>query len=266
MDYRSEARKSLERAKKNLEKDDASDTRYAALDLRMALESLIYEKAQNYKGELSPKILSTWQPRKLLVHILEIDPDADKSSSLAVGIEEEYGKPSTDMKFLGTENVLSLTNIKKYYDRIGSYLHSPTIEQVDQKKSASPEKMKIRCEELINILNAVLSSFIFNTDMHQKIDWLCEKCGTKIIRRIPSGVSVFKACCTECNATYQVKSEDELNFHRVPMTHEVTCTDNDCEQQTRLWDNDIALGNKWNCSSCGLKHKFSLGLEVLAGE
>jgi len=263
MDYRNKARKSLERAKEHFETGDESDLIYAALDLRMSLESLIYEKAKNYKGELPLKVLSTWQPRKLLTLLLEIDPAADKDCGLSVGIEEEYGIPSNDMKFIGTEAVLSLSNIKKYYDRLGSYLHSPTIEQVEHKKVASPEKIRARCKELIDIVTVVLSSPIFNFNFSRKMDWSCEKCGNEIIRRIPSGVKSFSASCIDCNATYVIESSDELNFHRKSKTNKVPCASPSCEGHTKLWVNDIKLGNKWGCLTCGVTNQFALGIGVV---
>lgn len=266
MDYRNRARKSLEKAKAHFETGDEYDLIYVALDLRMSLECLIYEKAENYKGELPLKVLSTWQPRKLLTLLLEIDPDADKDFGLSIGIEEEYGKPSEDMKFLGTEKVLSLSNIKKYYDKLGSYLHSPTIEQVEYKKVATPEKIRMRCNELIQIVTTVLSSPIFNFNVSRKIDWLCDKCGNKIIRRIPSAVKSFSASCIDCNATYILESSDDLNFQRKSKTNKVPCASPACDGNTDLWINDIKLGNKWECLTCGVTNQFALGVGVVSTE
>ena len=140
MDYRHEAQLALDRAKENIKKNDIHALRYAALELRMALEALIYQKAKNYKEELPEKDMDTWQPRQLLIKLIEIDPDADKGASVAVGIEEEYGQPAKEMNFIGSEKVLILAEIKKYYDRLGSYLHTPTIKQIKNNKTPSKEK------------------------------------------------------------------------------------------------------------------------------
>lgn len=263
MDYRNKARKLLTKAKEHIETGEDSDLSYVALDLRMALECLIYEKAEYYKGELSLKTLSTWQPKKLLNYLLEIDPDADKDCGLSCGIQEEYGKPSDNMKFLGTENVLSLSNIKNFYDRLGSYLHSPTIEQVEYKKVSSPEKIRTRCKELIDIVNIVLSSPIFNFNVSRKMDWLCEKCGNEIIRRIPFDIKSFSASCIKCNATYVIESSDDLHFKRKSETNKVPCASASCEGATELWVNDIKLGNQWDCLTCGVKNQFLLGIGVV---
>ena len=114
MNYRNNAEKSLKRAQGELDSDSPTRVRYGALELRMALEGLIYDRASLYKEELSGKELNTWQPKQLLELLLELDPAADKNCSVSAGIEETPGKPSKDIRFLGTDRVLTLKEIKKY--------------------------------------------------------------------------------------------------------------------------------------------------------
>ncbi len=77
-EYRDDARHAVDRAKAELESGDDERLKYAALELRMALESLIYDRALIYKDEFPPREYETWQPRKLLAVLLEIDENADK--------------------------------------------------------------------------------------------------------------------------------------------------------------------------------------------
>lgn len=165
LNYRDVARKSLNRAKQELTSNEKHRFRYAALELRMAFEALIYERAGNYSEELPGEKLSTWQPGKLLSLLLEIDPSADKNRGLSVGIEEECGKPAKEMTYMGEERVIRLSEIKKYYDRLSSYLHTPTSDQVAEGKGADAEKILLRCNEIVAILEQVLASPIFNCNM-----------------------------------------------------------------------------------------------------
>jgi hypothetical protein len=131
MDYRNAAYDALTRAKQEIDSDDYR-LKYAALELRIALESLAYEHARLYQEEIAIEKLSTWQPRQLFKLLLEFDPYADKSSSLSIGLQEEQGVPAKMMTPLGTERVLGLGEIKKYYDQLGSYLHAPTLDQASR--------------------------------------------------------------------------------------------------------------------------------------
>lgn len=131
-DFRNKARKTLEKAETELASNDDSRLKYAALELREAIEAITYDKAQSYQQELLPTEYATWQPRKLMQLLLEIDPSADKPTALSFGLEEEYGKPAKEMQLLGKEEPLTLTNIKKHYDALGSFLHMPTLDQLNK--------------------------------------------------------------------------------------------------------------------------------------
>lgn len=260
MDYRTEAREALSRAQQNLSNKDPSGVVYAALELRIALESLIYQRATLYSKELCGKKLSTWQPGKLLKLLLEIDPYADKSGSLSVGVEEEYGKPAPIMHSLGRERVLTLEEIKTYYDRLGSYLHAPTIDQVSAGKGATTEGKKQRCVELATILDEVLSSPVFNVNFRVSSEMTCGKCGKQIVRRLPPNGGTVVASCIECDAQYSVSSNSQGVATWTPLVQRVKCAKADCDQLIVLWESEVKVGTNWVCSGCGGKNVISLGV------
>src|SRR5207253_6641895 len=112
INYRNDARRQLRRGEAEMESGDAERLKYAALELRMAMESLTYDRALAYKEEFPPAEYETWQPRKVMAVLLDIDPTADKDSSLAFGIEPSYGEKPDVMHSLGTEKVLSMSTLK----------------------------------------------------------------------------------------------------------------------------------------------------------
>jgi hypothetical protein len=72
-DYRNDARRELARAKDELASAGDERLKYAALELRMAMESLTYDRALAYKDEFPPAEYQAWQPRKVMALLLEID-------------------------------------------------------------------------------------------------------------------------------------------------------------------------------------------------
>jgi hypothetical protein len=130
MSYRNDARGFLERAENELGSKDDQRLKYAALELRMAMEALTYDRALAYKDDFPATEYETWPPRKVMSVLLDIDSWADKDVSLAFGIEEDYGIPAPKMEFLGVQKSLSMENIKKHYDALGSFIHVPTIKQI----------------------------------------------------------------------------------------------------------------------------------------
>lgn len=262
MDYRNEAKDALERAKEILKENNNNNLRYAALELRMSFECLVYERAGLFKDELSNNKLSTWQPPQLLKLLIEIDPDADKNSSISGGLQEEQGKPAKHLSHIGNENVLSLNEIKKYYNRLGSYLHAPTIEQVMEKKGATSAKIKERCQEIIKILDKVLSSPIFNVNFRVCTSNLCERCNTKIVRRMPFEVKTVLATCITCSASYQLTSLENNKVEWMPLKYNVKCAEQTCGHINKLWKDDLKLENSFLCSNCGRENQLVLGVIV----
>ena len=96
--YRHLARESLSRAKAELAAQDLHRLRYAALELRDAMEAVTYDRALAFKDEIPPEEYRTWQPRKLMAVLVDVDPSIGMTSTIAVGIESEYGKPAEDME------------------------------------------------------------------------------------------------------------------------------------------------------------------------
>ncbi len=226
----------------------------------MSLEGLVYERATLYNKELSNKKLNTWQPRQLLGLLIEIDPYADKTSSISFGVEEEYGKPARVMQSLGTDRILSLGEIKKYYNRLGSYLHTPTLNQVAEGKGASPERIRTICTEVSEIIEKVLSSPVFKVDMKVTATLTCGKCGESIVRRIPPEDKTVIARCIECSASYEVVRVSDKQVEWKPLVKDIECANPSCKNVKQLWKCELTEGNSWICSTCNGRNQVMLGI------
>jgi hypothetical protein len=259
MDYRQIAIKALKKAEDELNDHDLHRTLYAALELRMCLESIIYDHASLYKNELSAKDLSTWQPRKLLQVLIDIDPYADQNASVAVGVEGEYGKQPEEITYLGTERVLSLKEIKKFYDMLGSYLHMPHL---GQKKSVDLHSLKQKCLDLASIAKEVLYSPIFHINMNSHTRLNCGVCDRPIIKRLSSLADNSLAKChnDSCIASYEVTRLGNDKFKWTPLKIEFMCRNNECQAQMSIWRNEFNEGTHWKCTTCGSSYKIILGV------
>jgi hypothetical protein len=265
MSYRSEVRAALNRAKNELNAGDADRVRYAVLELRMSLEGLIYERAETYKEELPQESLRVWQPRQLLAALLELDPNADKGAAVAVGIEEIAGEPSKSMRSLGRERVLSLRELKTYYDRLGSYLHMPRIGDVAAGKGATEQKARVWCEEVADIVEIVLASPIFNVNFKVTSRIKCDKCGEQVARRIPlSSATELHAKCLHCEASYTLIVDASRNAIWKPRISRIECVNQKCKAVSTLWEHELKLGAKWKCAGCGQVNRLVYGIEAVS--
>lgn len=252
--------------------NDEQRLKYAALNLRMAMEAITYERALAFKDEFPPQEYETWQPRKVMLVLLEIDPNADKDSSLAFGLEEVYGVPAPVMSALGSEKVLNMATLKEHYDALGSYLHVPTIGQAKVGKVPSAEKLKTRCENIIAFIKEVLASTVFNVTLGNFSSVNCIECGKPIRKRLHQGkVEIIAECYSaNCSASYVICVKDNRQVEWKPRLHEIKCAGGNCNEKISVWYREMEIGRQWICPKCGGKNTFVLGIKFetnrLAGE
>lgn len=251
-DFRSVAKKHLARAKTRLEKDDEPDLVHAALELRMSMEAIVYGYAQAYAEELPPLAHNTWQPRKVLELLLEIDPHCDKDATIAVGTEEEFGVPAPTVEMVGKETRLSLKDVKKHYDRLGSHLHIPTIAQFENGRVHDFAKLRTSCTRLAGILEGVLSSLVFNVTFGETSQVECSRCErtlVKCVTYLEAGESVAGQCPV-CNASYTVTRETNRQVTWEPNQISAPCTNPACGRSSFIWQDEVEFGRLITCPYC----------------
>jgi hypothetical protein len=194
---------------------------------------------------------ANWQPKKVMAVLLELDPNADKDSVLAVGIEEEFGV-SKDIQALGCEKVLGMAELRKHYDALGSYLHVSTLKQSISGAHPDAVKLRSRCAEIVKFVEAVLASTFYNITLGQFAVVDCQECGRKLRKRIPPGQPTVKIECFECPASYTAADVGGGKMERQ------TRTARDRVRKRTMRDEDRGL-------TTGAADRHGLGLPRLPG-
>ena len=132
--YRALAREHLAFAKTQLEIDRDENLYYAALEICKVLVALIYQIAGNYANDLPKSGLGIWQPAKLLNILLKIDPMADGSGEIRFARESDDPDHVPQWNSLGEDRRVKIAEIKRNYDALGAYLHTPTAVQLLKNK------------------------------------------------------------------------------------------------------------------------------------
>lgn len=260
MNYRNEARRSLDRCEVELDSGDDGRLKYAALELRMSIEALTYDRALAYKDEFPPSEYETWQPRKVMLTLLDIDPNADENSSISIGKQDRYGFPATEMNSLGTEKVLNMSTLRKHYDALGSYLHIQSMKQVRAEKTLNFDQLRMRCKEIADFIKEVLASPVFNITLGCFSMLECMNCGKPIRKRLPRGENKLRAECYECRAVYTLLDNAKEQIEWRPHQTEIECANNNCKHKVVLWEHEINIGAYWNCPDCGGQNEFVVGV------
>jgi len=250
INFRHEGRECVSRAKVLLAQSDDHALRYAALELRMAMEALIYDRMSAYKAEVPKSIYETWQPKQVLKRLLEIDPHADAVATISIGVEDTPGLPAKEMTVLGTDTPLSFKNLKSYYDAFGSYLHKPTIKQLEAGNSGDMARLRQRCDEVVAILDVVLASAVHNSTMGNFSTCACFRCGKDIKRRITKADGdTFPVTCPECEALHIVERQGDQYLWKAD-TKVVPCANSPCDGGLHLWPDEIVSGQYFECEKC----------------
>ena len=260
MNYRLQSKEHIKRAEKELGKNLDQHIKYAALELRMAMEAITYDRAQAYKDEFPFGEYETWQPRRVMLVLLDIDPMADQDCSLAVGVEEEYGVPAHKMRSLGSEKVLNMKVLKKHYDALGSYLHVQTLKQTRSGKTIDCIKFRNRCEAISEFVKQALSSPVFNITIGNFSTINCYECKNPIRKRVPTSLSEVRATCYECNATYTISDKGDGKVEWTPHQQEIECANSRCDTKIVVWAHEMVVGRCWECQSCKGRNSFAIGL------
>ncbi|WP_018984126.1 hypothetical protein [Salinimonas chungwhensis] len=262
MNFRNLARKHLQAAKKQIDLFDDSNLRYAALELRMAMEAIVYDRALSFKDEFPEKEYDTWQPKKIMTILIEIEPTTDKDSSLAMGIEESSGKPSHEMKHIGSEKVLSMKILKEHYDRLGNYLHMMNLRSFHRNKATDFERMRVRCSEIYSMIDSVLASPLFNCTLSTFSHIDCFECDKPIRKRVPTidDDLDLEAECKNCKASYNLEPQGNGNYVWHANRQNILCGNRSCKQLIKIWQREVGLGKFWVCKSCGGKNTITYGV------
>jgi hypothetical protein len=258
--YRNDAKSALARAKAELATNDVQRLKYAALELRMVMENITYDRALAYKDEFPEAEYNTWQPRKVMAELLEIDPDADKESSLAIGIESVVGTPSQHMQNLGAEKTLSMKKIKTDYDAIGSYLHIQTIGQLKSGQKIDFTKFRNRCDDIKKYCEEILSSPVFNITMGIFATLNCEECCTPVRKRMPHGANSVEAVCRKCGAFYDVTDIGNGETEWKQQQRQLECVGPECGRPFWVGKHLIKSEFSWKCDGCHGRNTLGFGI------
>jgi hypothetical protein len=167
----------FQRAKELVENGDPVSLRYACLELRQCIESISYSKLLTYKKVVPEAEFKQWHPKRVYEFLLEIEPTADKSYGLRIYSEDENGDIDK-LVSQGNHETLSLKEINNIYNKLGYFLHTPTIAKqssyLDDTKKL-PLSLKDFIERLEPIVNTKFDMRLGNT-----ISFECECCNNNV--------------------------------------------------------------------------------------
>ena len=243
----------LRRAKSLVATGKLDELRYAALELRLCLEAMTYDKLKLFADNLPSSFLEkTWQPPQLHRRMKQLDAMADESFDLHMGGIAAPGVPPKDEEFVlvGTHKAFELKWLIKNYNKLGSILHL-------QRNPLSAEEGKWR-RDIVQIADEIENAqrgTILGSFFADKLTFECEICETPVTVSAQFARTQRAATCLNpvCETQFHAHVEGErIEFS--PLVYKVACQR--CRTEMRVHDRDMRNGLVLSCQSCKLEHTF----------
>jgi hypothetical protein len=263
---RENARFCLERAKAFIAQSDEDSAKHACLELRLAIEYLVYQQLQAYLAEIPDEAMRKWTPRDVIAEMLTVDPHADQTSTISVGIEERCGEPAKEMKVFGEDRRFSLRWATSNHNALGNFLHAPTLFQIDNEQRPSGAKMLKKAGEVAETIERTLNTPIFNVNLGLFYTFDCD-CGRRVKRRSGSFRQEDGIKCRSCGAIWDTVAETEgvspgqTTFKERKISYPCFA----CSAMNHVGIHHVKEGQVFVCD-CGAKAEVTLTLHPLDDE
>ena len=248
-----EKRSCLARAKQLLTSSEPETIRYAALELRLCMEALTYEKLRAFSSMIPESVLATWQPPQAVKTLLEFEPRADKSFVLAAGKEEHYGQPSKEMQYVGEHKALAYRWLRKHYNKVGNLLHVPAA---NSGPAEDPNTHMAYLNAVVADLDEALSGNIYGGSIREVFRFECAVCNQPVVCNAETTSKTNRAVCLnpQCGAEYfATVAPDGLPGFQLKVT-KFDCIS--CKALIPVENRKLDIGVKFECASCGQRHSI----------
>jgi hypothetical protein len=246
-------RSCMARAEALLSDPTSANLRYAALELRLCIEALTYEKLCSFATIIPESVLNTWQPPQAVKALLEFEPDADQSFYIRIGQQGALGQPAPQMRFVGQHNSLRLQWLRKHYNKLGNLLHAPSVQG---SSSPNADNLTKYLAGVVADLRPPLASSILGGSIRSVYSFTCSECGSPVVCNARVAAASHKAVCfnPQCKAEYYatVSPEGQPTFDLMATSFE--CTGTDCAGTMRMENRKLNIGVELQCPVCALKH------------
>lgn len=266
LDFRYRARQHVKAAKEALAKGGEDAAQYACLKLRMAIEALTYQVLQAYLHEVPSEAMKQWTPKKVMSEMLEVDPNADKSSKLFVGKQQTLGIQTHNVEYLGEDKRFTIKWGNKAHNALGNFLHEQTIAQFEKNGGTQEEAARSKATEVLVELESILSTPMMQFNMGEFVSIPCD-CGVEVRRKKQALEAGKPFSCGSCGKQYTYElADDGENYLFQP--EQVTYTCEGCNSEQFIAPHLLETLPVLVCRDCGSKAQVepTYSLRLLSAE
>lgn len=216
-----------------LTQDTEASLTYAALECRLAIERICYERLRLAHDYISHDDLKKWQPRDIVKSLVqEVDSNAAETFTLSISKKPQLEGPSPTleeyqtMEFVpvGTQVGFNPNKLGSLWNALGNlalHISLPINKDDSVARYGDAEKIRAKVAEALREIKRIDKGTLMSSGTGEEVSFECV-CGTKNKRRLgllKDGQTI--SCINpECTESYNY-IESETSFGR--RAFEITC-------------------------------------------
>jgi hypothetical protein len=207
----------------HLSAGDAMSLTYAALEARLALERVCYERLRISHKYISRNDLRTWKPQHVVRTVMDlVDPAIASEWVLQIGSEPGDNPP----KFIpvGTQKGFDPKYISQLWQAMSSFLHCEMPKgEADSIEHYLPEgRLRPKIEEVLKELDRIAAGTIVGAMVFQQVSFECA-CGqhngrSAVALKHDDIIGCIKEGCKEQFRVERIADEFEFERRLIPIS------------------------------------------------
>lgn len=212
-----------------LKQNTHSSLTYAALECRLAIEQICYERLRLSHDYISHDDLKKWQPRDIVNTLIqEVDSHAAETLTISISTESRpHGSsPPTleeyqEMEFvpIGTQVGFDPKKLGMLWNALANlalHVTIPISKEHEVCRYGDAKKIKAKVEEALDEVKRIGKGSLNSSGLGQEISFDCD-CGSKNKRRLEllKHGQVISCINPSCNESYEFDKEDRSFTKRV---------------------------------------------------
>lgn len=241
---------------------------YAALEARLAIERVCYERLRVSHDYISQADLKRWQPGHVVMTLMrEVDPHVAGSFTLSISTTpanaDDDGSLENFRKYeyveVGKQVGFDSAKLAKLWHALGNFLHvrMPQTKSDGMESYADAPTIRVKVEEALAELRLLEKGTLISSGIGPTVNFDCD-CGTKNMRRAALLKEGQEVSCLNpgCHEKWRVSvSGGDIMFERQIISVECrSCGKEATFPQERLLKLERTKRIRYVCHGCGAEN------------
>lgn len=220
----------ISQIEKLLEENTEASVTYAALECRLAIERICYERLRLVHEYISHDDLKKWQPKDIVKTLIqEVDKHAATTLNISVApdVPSEYtaeGYEALDWKPLGTQIGFNPNKFGKLWNglaKLALHIEVPTSKDTTVKPYGDMQAIASKVKQALAEIKQISKGTLMSPGIGQEVSYKCV-CGSKNKRRLEmlKDGQTINCINPDCNESYGYV-QSAMSFER--RTFEIVC-------------------------------------------